>query len=118
MPEDTQALAEKLVKKMSVDDMRMLMCKEGAREKQSLFCPLSRDASVLFTPPRLSLTTTGIFKAPKSDKEYDQYEVGKTFVINSMSLDIKDVKANAIKAMVKRIERGDENVPVSTKIDS
>ena len=39
-------------------------------------------------------------------------------MINSMSLDIKDVKANAIKAMVKRIERGDENVPVSTKIDS
>ena len=44
--------------------------------------------------------------------------MGKTLVINSMSLDIKDVKANAIKAMVKRIERGDENVPVSTKIDS
>ena len=55
MPEDTQALAEKLVKKMSVDDMRMLMCKEGAREKQRLFCPFSRDAPPFYSRRLASL---------------------------------------------------------------
>ena len=55
MPEDTQALAEKLVKKMSVDDMRMLMCKEGAREKQRLCCPFSRDAPPFYSRRLASL---------------------------------------------------------------
>ncbi len=51
----------------------------------------------------------------KSKEEYDQFKVGKKFVLNTMSLDIEDVNERAIKAMIKRIGSGEKNdVPVNS----
>ena len=57
-----------------------------------------------------------MYTSPKSDREYDQYEVGKYYVENALSLDVKQVNELALKAMIKRLERN-EGVPISTAID-
>lgn len=64
----------------------------------------------------MNAARAGEYVAPKSDREYDQYEVGKHFVENSHSLSTADVKERALRAMIKRVERGDVNVPSSTRL--
>ena len=61
--------------------------------------------------------STGVFVAEKSDEEYDQYKVGKKFILNAGSLDIKDVNKLAVIAMEKRLARGTQNVPVSANLE-
>lgn len=80
----TRETAEKLVKKMSIDDQRALMVEEGE------------------------------FKQEPSTEPYDQFKVGQKWFLNAMSMPIPDVREKAIAGMMKRIERGDVQVPTSS----
>ena len=80
---DIREQAEKLVKKMSIEDRRSLMVSEGEYVQET------------------------------TDEPYDQYEVGKKWTLNALSMPIPDVNQRAIDAMVKRINRGLTQVPSS-----
>ena len=106
--------AEAKVKKMSMEDKRTLMCIEGARPRAPSNCfvlwPCMNDKVADF------FACTGEFVAPKSNEPYDQYEVGKKFVLNGMSLPAAEVYERAVTAMEKRLARGETNVPSSAKL--
>ena len=57
----------------------------------------------------------GEFKTEPSGEEYDQYAVGKKFMLTSLSLPIPEVKEKALAAMIKRLKRG-EGVPMSSPL--
>jgi len=78
---DLTEQAEKLVKKMSLEDRRALMVSEGE------------------------------FKQETSDEPYDQFEVGKKWILTAMSMPIPDLNKKAIAAMEKRLKRGLTEVP-------
>ena len=55
----------------------------------------------------------GEFKQEPSGKPYDQWEVGKTFILSAGTLDPKDVRKLAKAAMIKRLQRECDFVPSS-----